>query len=202
MTKAAIKAILFDMGNVLVELGGEDEFLAMLGEDMTRDEMWRRWLTSPSVRAHETGRMGEDEFAHRAVREFELQVAPNEFLAAFSRWIRGPFPGALELLDEARSRYTTALVTNVSAHHWPRIQSWGLPDRVHHSIASFEIGEIKPDPAYFARALDIVGVAPHEAVFLDDARMNVEAAQVFGLKAHRVVGVEQARAALQALDLL
>ncbi len=190
------------MGNVLVELGGDEEFLALLGEGMTRDEMWRRWLTSPSVRAHETGRMSEDEFARQAVEEFSLDVTANDFLAAFSRWIRQPFPGAFELLDEVRANHTTALATNVSAHHWPRIQSWGLLDHVDHAIPSFEIGEIKPDAAYFTRALEIIGAAPHEAVFLDDARLNVEGAHDVGLHAHRVVGVKEARHALQTRGVL
>ena len=49
------KAILLDLGGVLVEIAGEREMLKLLGSNFSREQMWARWLASPAVRTHERG---------------------------------------------------------------------------------------------------------------------------------------------------
>ncbi|BGP37055.1 hypothetical protein JCM10450v2_000964 [Rhodotorula kratochvilovae] len=54
-------------------------------------------------------------------------------------------------------------------------------------IESCVEGLRKPDPAFFRLALDRLGVAPHETVFLDDIGHNLAAARGLGIKTIRVV---------------
>ena len=65
------KAILFDLGGVLCELRGESHMMKLLGGLCTREQMWRAWLASPAVRAHESGMLSETEFARQVIAEFE-----------------------------------------------------------------------------------------------------------------------------------
>jgi putative hydrolase of the HAD superfamily len=197
-----MRCVLLDMGGVLVELSGERPFLEMVGDGVGADEMWRRWLHSPSVRAHETGRMDTPTFAEEAVREFGLSVGPEEFLEHFRGWLAGPFAGAHELLDELAARHRTAIVTNISAVHWPIAESYGLFDRVERVFASYRMGAIKPDRDYFETVLAELGAAPSQAVFFDDNVVNVEGARACGLEAHVVRGVEETRSRLRDLALL
>lgn len=44
----------------------------------------------------------------------------------------------------------------------------------------------KPDQRFYEHALEIVGVQPSEAIFLDDIGINCKAAQKFGMKAIRM----------------
>ena len=196
------RTVLLDMGGVLVELGGERPFLEMIGGGLDADEMWRRWLASPSVRAHETGRMETLEFAEEAVREFGLTVSPEEFLDRFTGWLHGPFEGAHELLDELAGLHRTAILTNLSAVHWPIAQGYGLFDKVERVIASYRVGAIKPDRDFFAIALAELGADTAGAVFFDDNVVNVEGARAFGLEAYVVRGVGETRARLRELELL
>ncbi|KPV76736.1 uncharacterized protein RHOBADRAFT_34170 [Rhodotorula graminis WP1] len=53
-------------------------------------------------------------------------------------------------------------------------------------IESAVEGLRKPDPAFFRLALDRVGVAPSEAVFLDDIGHNLAAARALGMHTIRV----------------
>ena len=46
---------------------------------------------------------------------------------------------------------------------------------------SSAIGVRKPDPAIYTHTLAELGVAPHEAVFVDDTAVNVEAATALGM---------------------
>ncbi len=202
MSGRGIRAVFFDLGGVLVELGGEEHFMRMLGGRVDLEAMWRIWLHSPAVRRHETGRIGAEEFARAAVEEFGLGVGPEEFLAGFRGWIREPFAGAHALLDEVSSRYRTGLLTNTSEYHWTVIAGLGITERVHHVVASHQVGLVKPDRAFYEHALAEAGVAAREALFLDDNALNVEGARACGLEAERVRGADEARAALVGRGLL
>ena len=197
-----MRTVLLDMGGVLVELGGEQHFLEMIGGDVSAEEMWRRWLASPSVRAHETGRLDSRSFAEEAVREFGLAVGPAEFLAHFTSWLHGPFDGAHDLLEELAGRHRTAILTNISAVHWPIAEAYGLFDKVERVVASYRVGAIKPDRDFFEIALAELGSAASEAVFFDDNRVNVEGARACGIEAYLVRGVEETRSRLVELRLL
>lgn len=197
-----IKAVLFDFGGVLAQLRGEAHVLALVKGRMTREEMWTRWSYSPAVRAHETGQVSAQEFSEQVVAEFGMEVSPEVFLAGFREWIIGPFAETHDLIRDVASRYATALVTNTSALHWPIIESLGIIPHMHHLFASWQIGRIKPDRAYFDFVLEQMKLAPGEAVFLDDSSVNIAAAKELGFHAYRVEGAAQALKTLTDLGLL
>jgi len=199
---AGIKAVLFDFGGVLAELRGEAHLLPLVQPRLTREAMWAMWSDSPAVRAHETGKVSAEQFSEQIVAELALEVEPREFLAGFREWIVGPFAETHDLIRDVASRHTTALVSNTSALHWQVIESAGVLPHMHHVFASFQIGRIKPDRAYFDFVLEQMNLAADEAVFLDDSPLNVAAARELGLHAYRVEGAAQARQQLARLGLL
>ncbi len=196
------RAVLLDMGGVLVELGGEKPFLELLGGNHTRESMWHMWLHSPAVRAHETGKMDARAFAEAAVAEFGLRIGPEAFLAHFGSWIVGPYEGVLDLLEDLSARHETAILTNTSAFHMGIVADYGLIERVRHVFASHEMGEVKPDPSYFRHVLERMRLEPHEAVFLDDNEINAAGARACGIEAHVVRGLGETRERLASLGLL
>ena len=196
------KAILFDLGGVLCELRGEAHMMKLLGGLHTRDQMWRAWLASPAVRAHESGQLSEMDFAKQVVAEFDLDIAPEAYLIAFRDWIIGPFPGALDLLSHTKERYQTALLSNIGSAHWRRVEAMDVLPRVHHALPSFQLGAIKPDREYFRRALNVMNISPDEAIFFDDNQINCDGAVDFGIAAYCTRGVEETRGKLVELGLL
>ena len=196
------KAILFDLGGALCELRGEAHMMKLLGGLQTREQMWRAWLASPAVRAHESGQLSEMEFAKQVVAEFALDIAPEAYLIAFRDWIIGPFPGALDLLSHAKERYQTALLSNIGRAHWRRVEAMDLLPRVHHALPSFKLGAVKPDREYFQRALNVMDISPDEAIFFDDNQINCDGAVAFGIAAFCTRGVEETRGKLVELGLL
>src|SRR5580704_9548250 len=91
-----IDIVLFDLGGVLVDFGGVGAMRELAGID-SDDELWRRWLSSPSVRAFERGQCSAADFAAGVVDEWGIAVSPEKFLAEFSDWPRGPLAGAIDL---------------------------------------------------------------------------------------------------------
>jgi putative hydrolase of the HAD superfamily len=68
-----------------------------------------------------------------------------------------------------------------------------------HVIESCKIGARKPEPRFFARACEIVGVAPEHCVFLDDLGINLKPARAMGMTTIKVGDPAQAIADLESV---
>lgn len=198
-----IEVVLFDLGGVLVELTGMPTMLGWLGNRITADELWRQWLTSPTVRDFERGRLAADLFASQIIAEMSLEVAAEEFLAIFTSWIAGLYPGALELVNSLPAGVVRATLANTSVLHWPRLMNdLALESAFHHHFPSHLTGRIKPDQEAFQHVLDSLGCRAEAVLFLDDNRLNVETATNMGIRAAHVKGPAEARLALAAAGLV
>jgi HAD superfamily hydrolase (TIGR01509 family) len=192
-----LQLVLFDVGGVLVDLGGVQEMLDWLGGQLTLEQLWRVWLRSPAVRRFETGRSEPLQFAHEVLHELQLSLDPQQFLDSFARWPRFAYPGALALAARIPSSYRCALLSNSNVLHWPRVvEEMGLGAVFAHRFASHLTGTIKPDADSFQYVLDALQVPAQAVLFLDDNALNVDAARALGLQAEQVRGPEQAERAL------
>lgn len=199
----AIRVVLFDVGGVLVELGGVRPMLEWLGYRMPTEDLWRTWLHSPSVRAFETGKIAGDEFARQLIDELQIRVDASAFLESFAGWPSDTFPGALELIDQIPRRYVRAVLSNSNAVHWPRVtDELGLGGIFDHYFVSHLTGRIKPDADAFEHVLETVDCRANEVLFLDDNLLNVEAARRVGLEAFVVQGPDESQRALQQFGVI
>jgi len=197
----SISTIIFDVGGVLIQIDGVYALSQLLDGAQTTDEIQRLWVSSPSVRAHETGKISAEEFSIGVVRDLRLKIPPKQFLADFVNWVSRPFPGTFELLDALPQELTIAALSNTSATHWERIRSIGLAEKFDQVYLSHEIGHLKPDVEPFEIALLGLGTPADEVVFLDDSLDNVETALSMGLKARRVESATHAREVLSEYGL-
>jgi HAD superfamily hydrolase (TIGR01509 family) len=200
--REAYDVLLFDLGGVVIELGGMPIWQEWTAEPDER-AVWERWLRSTAVRRFESGRARPAEFADEIVREFALRVTPQEFLAHFEQWPQRPFPGALELLTELRPRFRLGCLSNCNELHWPRfLGEMGLDAAFDRHFSSHELGLLKPDLEVFDRVVADLGCEPERILFLDDNAINVEAARSAGLQGERVQGPEGVRESLRSRGLL
>lgn len=196
------EAVLFDIGGVLVELTGLDDFGPMIGET-DREVILQRWTACPWVRRYESGACGVAEFADGVIEYFALEITSEHFLAHFGRWTRRMLPGAEALLRGLTEEVTIACLSNTNHTHWTYMQAaFSLHEYFDSYFLSFEIGALKPDPAIFAHVRDALPCAPGAALFFDDVKGNVEAARAAGFDAHRVTSPGEARAILAERGLL
>jgi HAD superfamily hydrolase (TIGR01509 family) len=194
---ADIRVVLFDVGGVLVELGGVETMLGWLGPAVSADELWRRWLTSSSVRHFETGKIDAQAFAAGVIAEFALKLDTHRFLQAFAAWPTGLFPGTLEMLARIPPSYRRALLSNSNSLHWRRVtEDMGLGGAIETHFVSHLTGRIKPDTEAFEHAVESLGCLPEQVLFIDDNSLNIEAARQFGMHAVRARGNLETRRAL------
>jgi len=197
------QVVVFDLGGVLAEFGGVERMRLLAGLD-DDEELWRRWLTCEWVRRFERGMCTPEDFAAGVVADWGLTLTGDAFLTEFREWLVGPLPGAETLVSETRAAgLPVAVLSNTNKVHWEAGASrWPLVSMFDRAFLSFEVGMVKPDREIFERVVADLEVEPEQVLFLDDNRINVDAAQAAGLQAQRVVGVSEARQALVAAGLL
>lgn len=192
-----IRVVLFDVGGVLVKLSGIEIMLEWLGHTMTPEDLWHLWLHSDTVRRFETGRIDAGAFAIGVTTEFALPVSPKRFLDSFTEWPMQLYPGTAAMLARIPGSYRCALLSNSNALHWPRIVTdLHLGRLIDSHFVSHLTGRIKPDAEAFAHVAESLECRPKEVLFLDDNRLNVDAARHVGMRAIRVLGSGEAHRAL------
>ena len=108
--------------------------------------------------------------------------------------------------DRARAslapRYRLASVSNTNAIHWERFRAdWALDRLFHANFPSHQVGRLKPDAGYFAHVLAALELPAERVLFVDDNRVNVEAAAAMGIVARHVTGFAGLRDTLAALGV-
>ena len=197
MGQTTIAGILFDIAGVLVALDGVPSMAKLLGVESQHEELHAMWLASPSVVAHETGKIDAAAFAAGVVADLKLPVTADYFLQDFCGWPTGLLPGALQLLEEIPDTYKVAALSNTSAVHWEKISEMDLVDRFDQAHLSHQIGYLKPSTEAFLVSLEGMRLSPSDVLFLDDGLRNIEAAVKLGMHAHLVRGPEEARLVLE-----
>jgi len=200
--KGQVELVLFDLGGVLVRLGGIGAMqgLASTGAE---EEVWDRWLACPWVRSFQRGLCHPEDFASGVVRDLALAISPAEFLERFQRWPEALFDGAVELVNTVRSQVRVGCLSNTNAVHWEQLRGrWGLDQLFDVVFLSHEMGLLKPGREIFERVSSVAGCPNEHIVFLDDGATNVDQAIAVGFQARKVSGVDQATAALVELGVL
>lgn len=196
--------LLFDFGGVLIEFAGPTELGAHLRWPSTPEIILKRWTECPHTDEFERGTLSPAEWAERFIRNWDVDLKPDEFLRKFTTWSRRVLPGAKELLEQLRPRYRLAALSNSNELHWERnTHELRIIELFEFAISSHQIGLCKPHPDIYKAALDRAKVSsPDAIVFFDDLPANIEAARAAGMRAHQVRGVDQLRERLNAEGLL
>jgi putative hydrolase of the HAD superfamily len=200
-----IDAVVFDLTGVLLDFQGPDSLNRLSRGAIGRDTFMRFWSEAPCADAFYRGACSPLEFADGAVAAFGLTMSPTAFLDEFRSWLRGPYPGAFELLEQVRRRATVACLSNTNSVDVARFRDeLDFDRRFDHCFFSNEIGHRKPDPAIYAHLLDRLGLSEHpeRVVFVDDSPACVDGARRAGMLAYETAGVAEVRARLDTLALL
>ena len=192
------KAVIFDLGKVLIDFEFQRAYQAM--EDLCgcrAPEMVRRFGASRLAERFESGRIGPREFFDELSALIGLNVPYDHFCRMFnSIFTRQLMPESL--LQGLAGRYRLILLSNTNAIHYEMLdRELALLRHFHHRVLSFEVQAIKPQPEIYHAALEFAGCRPEECFYTDDVPEFVEAAKLLGIDAvqfESVAGLETALA--------
>jgi phosphoglycolate phosphatase/AHBA synthesis associated protein len=192
-----MRAVLFDLDGVLVDT--YEAWFALTqasardlgGREVTRAEFAERWGQSV---AEDAARWFGGMPPHQLERHYEAHFAEH------AQHVRVN-PDAKQLFEAIRLKHLrTALVTNT-----PRLLAESILTtaklNIHIVVGGTDVPKAKPAPDMVVRALQLLAVAPSQAIYVGDTRFDKEAAAAAGVR-FVGLGVEGNPTITRLLDLL
>lgn len=199
-----MKAVVFDVGNVLY--GWDIRALyAKLIDDPARLDWFCREVVTPEWHfQHDEGRPFADTSAELIARFPQEADLIRQFGPRFNETITGEIAGMAAIVDGLAARGVPLFaITNFSAEFWPAFRATArLIDPMRDVIVSGAERLVKPDPAIYRLALTRFGLAPGDALFVDDRADNIAAGEASGFPGHLFEGAASLERRLSRLGLL
>lgn len=200
-----VRAVVFDVGNVLYGWQPHRLYEHLIDDDQVLDAFMRDVLTMDWHLQHDAGRDFADASAELIAQYPEHRALIEAWGPQFDKTITGPVPGSLEIVRALDVAGVPLFgITNFSHEFFPPFRALRAEifDRFADIVVSGDEKLIKPDPAIYQLALARFGLLDGEAIFVDDRIENVEAAVANGFVGHHFLGAEALQAELVALGLL
>ena len=183
------KAIIFDMGGVLVDLdieGCKDSFRKNLEyHDIDRiiDPCHQKGIWGDL----EEGLLEADEFRRIILADSCPGAGPQDVDEAMARILVGISPYKAELLKRMSAGYDLYMLSNNNSICLPYSSAMftdaGIPlsDIFRKCFFSFEMKALKPSREFYKRVMEEIGGPAENMLFIDDSRTNVDGAVAAGL---------------------
>ena len=197
------RALIFDLGNVLVNIDFDRVFQAWASSAGLAVEVIReRFEFDDCYQAHERGSIDGRGYYQHVLKLLAADFSFADFCHGWNEVFVEPTPGIAELLGELSGRLPLYGLTNTNPLHrvaWQARYSKILEplDKIY---VSSDLGCRKPEPAIFEIVDQDIGVGERAAiVFFDDTLTNVLGARRHGWTTFQTRTSGQVRAALEAL---
>ncbi|MDR0868275.1 MAG: HAD family phosphatase [Planctomycetota bacterium] len=182
---ATIRAVIFDLGRVLVTI--DPSRAAARFPQLRLDEIIKfSAADDPQFQAFNRGEITPEKFHVALCDQFGVALSFAEFYAAWTG-IFSPMPGMRELAGELRDagKVKLGLLSDTDPWHWEFIGRefpW-IKETFLRPTLSFQTGVLKPAAAAFLRAAANVDEPPENCLFIDDRADNVAGARAVGMSA-------------------
>lgn len=198
-----IKNIIFDAGNVLVEvrwnevmqeLGFERELLQRVSEATVSSNTWREY--DRSLLSY------EEILALFIANSPELEREIRLFMKHEPETIR-KFPYAREWVKNFRDNgYNCYILSNYPRHCYEKTYTERLYEEfINGAVYSCQVQLVKPETEIYQTLLKRYELIPEECVFLDDNLANVDAARKLGIHAIQFTTKEESERELRKLGV-
>ncbi len=198
-------AVVFDVGHVLYDWDPRVLYRRLIPDDAALGAFLRDVCTREWHFQHDAGRPFAETSAELSARHPEHAHLIAEWGPRFSEQIPGPIAGMPELVAELDAADVPLFaITNFSDEFFTpfRAQEAALFDRFRDIVVSGAERLMKPHAPIYQLALTRFGLAPHEALFVDDRQDNVDGALAVGMHAVRFTDAATLRADLARYGLL
>lgn len=193
----SIRHIIFDFGNVLINLDFDDSkiaFAMLLGIEGAVHTK-QKLDESGIFPQYERGEVSEKTF-FQAFRDASGQqgLKDADLSQAWLALLKDIPKDRLELLRKLRQSYSLYILSNINHGHATAIHQYlerehGLSEAEWRGMFkgvyySHEVGHRKPEPAIYQHLLHDAGLVPSECLFIDDLAENTEVARSLGIHTH------------------
>ena len=186
-----IKAIIFDLGGVLVDLDIEDckssfkSLLGYYGIDDIIDPCHQKGIHGDL----EEGKIPGDEFRRIVLQDSDPGALAENVDKAMWHILTGISPYKVEMLKRLSESYDLYLLSNNNPVCLPRakaiFEDAGIPlEKIFRKcFYSFEMKALKPSETFYKAVVREIGIPAEQMFFIDDSQKNVDGAIAAGLPA-------------------
>jgi HAD superfamily hydrolase (TIGR01509 family) len=178
-----IRAIIFDIGRVLVRLDIAGAMGGLAGMiSLTPQETWAAIEHDPRWRDWQEGRMSPRDWQLHICRRLGVNLAFEQFSEIWNRVLdpTPPLDGAF--LESLSKRFCLAVLSNTDPIHVAELEKrFDFFRFFKHRIYSCVVGASKPSPLIFRAALQACKTTADNAIYIDDIPAYVEAARQLGM---------------------
>lgn len=195
----AVKALLFDLGGVLIEIDWERMYAhwARCG-GVEPAALRERFGFDTHYERHERGEIAAAAYFAALRERLALDLTDADFAAGWNAIFVREVEPTLRIVRELAGRIPMYVFSNTNAAHheaWSTRFAQALEpfERV---FVSSQIGLRKPSGESFAHVAREIGLPPDSILFFDDMAENVAGARAAGMPAVHVRGPRDVRAAV------
>jgi len=189
-----IKAVIFDLGNVLIDWNPAYLFDKMFSDGDKKKYFLDHICTMDWNEKHDAGHPIQEGTAALVAEYPEWQEYIEAYYGRWEEMLGGILPGTVQILKNLKEsgRYKLYALTNWSAELFPiALERYPFLQWFDGRVVSGEEKLRKPDERFYRILLDRFDLQPGEVVFIDDNLRNIEAAEKLGIRSHRFVSPEE-----------
>ena len=176
-----IKAVLFDLGKVLIHFNFEPAFRRLSKHCAHSPKEIEDFFIQSGVEVlYDGGRLSSRAFYVAVKKALDLRLS---FLGFKNTWnhIFTPVPGMEKLVKQLRKRHRLVLISNTNAMHFAYARKrYSVLKNFHRCVVSYKEKVRKPDERIYRLAAKACGARPNEIFYIDDRADLTQAAAELG----------------------
>lgn len=188
----AFKAVLFDLGGVLIDIDyhATERAFEQLGVSDFK-ERYTQLAQNELFDRFECGEISPQHFVNLVLPFAQSGTSPNQVVAAWNAML-GSFPlEKISLLERLSTTTPLFMLSNTNELHlievkraWQKVTTQPMQHFFSAIYLSHEIGKRKPHPETFIWVCEQMGFEPADVLFIDDSPQHIEGATQAGLQVH------------------
>lgn len=178
-----IKHIIFDLGNVLVQIHPQRTVAALANECGKPLAALQSLFLSQLHDDLMEGNLTPQQFHERFMAEYGCRIPYQSFITHWESLIGDFKPGIAGVVAQLAPRFTLSVCSNTDPLHWQLVcRNGAFLRQFHHYFLSYEMKCLKPNLRMFSRMLHSLEAAGEECIFIDDTAENIRAAETLGIQ--------------------
>lgn len=179
-----IKAFIFDLGNVIVNVDRENLFTELaISSNKTVKFIEEYYKNSIVRKSFERGNVDAKQFYSIVAKDLNLKMSFSRFKKAYCS-IFTLNKGVAQLIRKLRKCFKLILLSNTDALHFEHIKrKYNVINEFDECVLSYKVGYRKPNPLIFLDALRKAKALSINCVYVDDVAEFVFIARLMGIKA-------------------
>jgi glucose-1-phosphatase len=178
----SIKAVIFDMGNVVLNV---DHMVACkkLSEfsNLSKEKIYKKIIGTRLEDSFERGIISPHTFYKSVIERIDADISFNSFSSIYND-VFTTNNGMNETIIKLKDKVKILLLSNTNKLHFSWVnERFDILKNFNKRVLSYETGSRKPEKEIFLHALDILKYQPDEIIYIDDVPGFVEASKKLGM---------------------